>query len=252
MAYTDKHLGAKTTFGHVVGVEGEHYCPSLPEPLRDATIDFRAGRITSAEYRKRIAAREPYLMRQYEKRGNGTRFACPASGACPQVMCELKPKSMLPHPTTLIEGGQKIDARQRVIVTKDISKANPPDVCRQDTITIPDSVNARYNSEVRFGTDEYDRLYATLRNAQEGYHGFIKDEAKEALGDTGKRRVGGLAAQTVFTAFIGLAANLRKVKGFLLNAQPDEKGRLYVPRAKEEPVSASKPEPKPDAMPKAA
>lgn len=252
LAFPDKHLGVKTAYGHVIGVEGDLYCPSMPQPLIDATIDYRADRINKAEYDRRIAAREAFLMRPHERRGDATRYACPASGACPQVMCQLKPKSMEPHPTTLIEGGQKIDSRPVVIPVNAISKSSPPAVCRQNTITIPDSVNARYDQGVRFGTDEYDRLYATLRGAQEGYHGFAKDEAKEALAEPGKRRVPGLTAQTVFAGFAYMAANMRKISVFLRDAQPDEHGSLYVPRPKVTEARASYPEPEPAAPPLAA
>jgi hypothetical protein len=46
-------------------------------------------------------------------------------------------------------------------------------------------------------------------------NGFLKDPAHEALDDAGRRRVHGVAAQSLLVAFLILAANLRKIRSFL-------------------------------------
>jgi hypothetical protein len=74
--------------------------------------------------------------------------------------------------------------------------------------------------------------YNALRQAQEGLHEFVKDEAKEALASPGKRRIRGLAAQSFFSAVLLAAAAVRKVRVFLRNALTDSNGHLYVLRRK--------------------
>jgi hypothetical protein len=49
-----------------------------------------------------------------------------------------------------------------------------------------------------------------LRNTIEGLNGLIKDPAHEALAQPGRRRVRGIAAQSLFTAPLRIAANIRK------------------------------------------
>ena len=58
-------------------------------------------------------------------------------------------------------------------------------------------------------------MSGTLRNSIEGMNGFMKDSAFEAMADSQRRRIRGTAPQTIFVAFQILAANLRKIEGFL-------------------------------------
>jgi hypothetical protein len=46
-------------------------------------------------------------------------------------------------------------------------------------------------------------------------NGFVKDGAHEALGDPSRRRIRGVAAQSVFVAFLLFAANVRKIEAFI-------------------------------------
>ena len=91
---------------------------------------------------------------------------------------------------------------------------------------------ARYAQDLVFGNAEHTNTYNTLRQSQEGLHGFAKDDAYEALGPPGKRRAKGRAAQSVFATFLLAAAGIRKVRVFLRNALRDSNDDLYVPRRK--------------------
>jgi hypothetical protein len=71
---------------------------------------------------------------------------------------------------------------------------------------------------------------ATFRQSQAGLHGFAEDDAHEALGAPGKRRIGGKAAQSLVPAFLLAAANIRKIRTFLTHAQEDEHGAVFVLR----------------------
>jgi hypothetical protein len=68
-------------------------------------------------------------------------------------------------------------------------------------------------------------MYATARNTIEGFNGFVKDGAHEALADPTRRRLRGRAAQHVLTALLIMAANVRKIRAFMegLKATPKEK-----------------------------
>jgi hypothetical protein len=73
-------------------------------------------------------------------------------------------------------------------------------------------------------------VYATLRNGIEGMNGYAKDGAHEALADSTRRRIRGVAAQSVFVAFLLFAANLRKIEAFLTEeAVIDEGGMRRLP-----------------------
>jgi ATP-dependent Clp protease ATP-binding subunit ClpA len=54
--------------------------------------------------------------------------------------------------------------------------------------------------------------YATLRNTIESLNGLVKDPACEALAQPARRRVRGIAAQSIFTALLLMAANIRKIR----------------------------------------
>ena len=53
-----------------------------------------------------------------------------------------------------------------------------------------------------------------MRNTIEGLNGLIKDPAHEALAQPARRRVRGIAAQSVFTALLLMAANIRKIRAW--------------------------------------
>jgi hypothetical protein len=52
-------------------------------------------------------------------------------------------------------------------------------------------------------------------SAPTGMNGFVKDGAHEALDEPERRRIRGVAAQSVFAALLFAAANIRKIQTFL-------------------------------------
>ena len=75
-----------------------------------------------------------------------------------------------------------------------------------------------------FGSDEWHAAYATLRSTNEGMNGFVKDGAREALGDSQHRRIRGVAAQSVFVGLLLCAANLGKIERFLARRAAETAG----------------------------
>ena len=102
----------------------------------------------------------------------------------------------------------------RIPVT-DVLAAHPPKICTQGSITLPPDAGAKFRQLFAHESDEWHRAYATLRNSNEGMNGFIKDGAKEAVDDPERRRIGGVADQSVLVAFQLFSANIRKINEFL-------------------------------------
>jgi hypothetical protein len=195
--YRIDQLGRQANSHGAVMVEGTWYCPSMPEVLVNATIDLRAASIDGATYQARIAARADYALRR--KSGPDAdgyeRFMCPAGGDRPKVRCGLRP------PSLSLLGKRSVPA----------PPFEPPALCRQSAITIAPDVGARFAQSLSFGSEEWARHYATLRNTIEGWNGFAKDPAHEALAQPARRRVRGIAAQGILVTFLYMAANLRKI-----------------------------------------
>jgi serine/threonine protein kinase HipA of HipAB toxin-antitoxin module len=90
----------------------------------------------------------------------------------------------------------------------------PPRICTQTAITIAPDTGARYRQDLPYGSPAWHRSYATLRNTIEGLNGLVKDPAHEALAQPARRRVRGIAAQSIFTALLLMAANIRKIRAW--------------------------------------
>ena len=114
-------------------------------------------------------------------------------------MCPLRAGSLSPR-----------DGRAKVLQPP----PGPPGICRQTAITIAPDAGARYRQDLPYGSPAWHRTYATLRNTIEGLNGLIKDPAHQALAQPARRRVRGIAAQSIFTALLLMAANIRKIRAW--------------------------------------
>lgn len=157
---------------------------------------FSEGRTDEATYRSRLEERWNYLVRPKAKPDaeGHVRLVCPAANPWPLVRCELKPTPVRPENR----------GRLRIAVRADV-KANPPPSCSQQSVTIPPETGGKYRQSLLFGSSEWQSTYATLRNTNEGFNGYVKDPAHEALDDAGRRRLNGVAGQSILTA------NVRKI-----------------------------------------
>jgi hypothetical protein len=212
--YKIDQLGRQGTYEGMILVDGSFFCPAMSESLINATKDFRDNKIDEATHRARIAERQRLAIRakgQPDADGH-VRVMCPAANPAPQVRCELKPAS---------EGGDG-KVRIRIPVT-DVLASHPPKICTQGSITLPPDAGAKFRQAFAHESDEWHGAYATLRNSNEGMNGFIKDGGREAVDDPERRRIRGMAAQSVLVAFQLLAANIRKINEFLTKKTSSEK-----------------------------
>ena len=201
MDYRIDQLGIQANAGGAILVEGSWYCPALPEPLITATTRLRGHAITRDLYDQQITARSPYQLKHKDgpDADGYQRLTCPALGRRPGLICPLRQASTSPR-----------DGRPKVLQPPQ----EPPRLCRQTAITIAPDTGARYRQDLPYGSPTWHKTYATLRNTIEGLNGYAKDPAHQALAAPGRRRVRGIAAQSIFTALLLMAANIRKIRAW--------------------------------------
>ena len=201
MDYRIDQLGIQANTGGAILVEGTWYCPALPDPLITATASLRDHAITRELYDQQIAARAPYQLKHKDgpDADGYQRLSCPATGHNPPLICPLRQDSLTPR-----------DGRAKVFQPP----PEPPRICTQTAITIAPDIGARYRQDLPYGSPAWHKTYTTLRNTIEGLNGLIKDPAHEALAQPARRRVRGIAAQSVFTALLLMAANIRKIRAW--------------------------------------
>ncbi len=211
MDYRADQLGIQANSQGALLVEGSWYCPALPGPLITATARLRDHAITRDLWDQQIAARCPYQLKHKDgpDADGYQRLSCPAAGKHPRLICPLRQASLSPR-----------DGRAKVLQPP----AEPPSICRQTAITIAPDTGARYRQDLPYGTPAWHARYATLRNTIEGLNGYVKDPAHEALAQPARRRVRGIAAQSLFTALLLAAANIRKIRAWRALAASNKAG----------------------------
>lgn len=226
--YRKDWLGVQDSVDGFLQIEGAWYCTSIPDELTWATRDFLVNKtIDERTFQERIAERAKYRARPKEApdADGCVRMGCPAAGPAPIAACPLKPRSVQRRNPHMV----RIPLRVEV-------KKNPPKCCNQESVKIPPEKGARFAQTLQFRSEMWKRIYSTVRNSTEGMWGYMKDPAHEALEAAGRRRVGGVAAQSVFVAFLAYAANARKIDSFMagieglqVHAKRRRRQRDYLP-----------------------
>jgi hypothetical protein len=208
--YRKDQFGITESYAGAIQVEGAWYCPSMPQVLIEATIDFRVKKsIDKTTYAQRIEQRRRYLLRPKEKADQDgyTPMVCPAAGGSATVYCPLK------TPVGNISGRTRIS----------LAPSHPDKICvNKSSTSFPPTAGAKYGQSLHFGSPEWHAMYATTRNTIEGFNGYVKDANHEALDQPGRRRVRGYASQYLFTAMLVMSANLRKIYTFIRKHGKDE------------------------------
>jgi len=204
--YKDDQLGIMGEWGGALLIEGAFYCPSIPPMLAMATMDYREKIIDEDEWQTKLKRRDAYRLRPNEIPGldGHVRMLCPAAGGAPTMRCELKPKSM----------ARKNAGKQRTDLSP-LLVTNQPKICRQATVTFPPRAFANLGQDLPYGTPQWHDVYSLLRNAIEGGNGHLKEASGPAIGQAARRRIRGIASQSVFVAFGIFSMNLDRIEAFL-------------------------------------
>ncbi|MEV5784290.1 hypothetical protein AB0L42_25250 [Streptomyces sp. NPDC052287] len=196
--YAKDQLGIQAGFAGAELVEGNWYCPSMPQTLKDATKDLIAENIDKQTWIDRIRARAAYLFmpKQRPDAEGHRRMMCPAEAG--RTQCPLKQYTL----------GRGIHLP---LIDPAPTPAGPPLCCSQKTVTIPPEAGPNLWQPLQYGSEAWQRVYFRLRNSVEGINGYAKDTLYERLEEPGTRRIRGIAAQTILLAFQLAHANRRKL-----------------------------------------
>lgn len=197
--YRVDQLGRQAGAHGAIMVEGTWYCPSMPQPLIDATKDLYGERIDRETWIQRIEARKAYRLmpKELEDDDGYQRVMCPAEAA--KAQCPIKPRSL----------GRGIHLP---LVDPEPSPAGPLKVCRQRSVTLAPTDGAKHWQALEYGDEEWRKVYFRLRNSVEGFNGYAKNPLGEGIEAAGSRRIRGIAAQTILLAFQLAHTNRRKIK----------------------------------------
>jgi hypothetical protein len=208
---TRTSLGVQASHAGAILVEGQWYCPSMPEPLRDASIDFflrdegDACRISQQTYQDRLKQREPYALhvKQRPDAEGFVRLQCPAVGASATVKCPRKQ----PHPRS--------EDRPLTRIQVPLLVAPSPQVCEQKTLTIPPSSGAKYEQTYAYRSADWEAHYITGRQSVESMNKSIKDARFAPVDEPESRPRRGWIAQLLSLVVLVAASNVRKIVAWL-------------------------------------
>lgn len=196
--YRVDQLGIAAQTHGAIQVEGTWYSPAMPQALVDATADLLAERIDQITWQARIEARRAYALaaKAHPDADGHQRMMCPAAAG--KIQCPLKPSSL----------GSGIHLP---LADPQPSPVGVPKICEQLSVTIPPEVGAKHAQELAYGSEDWARVYHRLRNSIEAFNGFAKNDNHEAIERSQRRRVRGIAAQTILLSFQIAHANKRKI-----------------------------------------
>jgi hypothetical protein len=206
----DLHPGDRGPNGTHMGAtlaNGALYCPATPAPLLELSPLRRgAGEHEQAAHDRKAEELSNYRLAPITGRDPDgyQRVACPAAKR--KLRCPLRPESLtLPH------------GRPQVLEPPE----QPPKCCRQKTLTVPPSVNAKTAQKHDYPSRAHRRSYAR-RTAAERTYASVKDPATNDL-SRGWCRHMGLTAIALFAATVLVARNLRVADSFTARQAEDRR-----------------------------
>jgi len=198
---TDLHpndRGTKGTFAGAVCCNGNLYCPSTPEALfAIQPLSRGASEAETAAHDTQSAELARYKLGRIgaDDRDGHHRVMCPA--VMGKVRCPLRADSM-----TLTHD------RPEILRPPE----EPPTCCRQQTLTVPPTVNTKTAQKHDYPSKAH-RLSYGRRSAAERSNATVKDPASNDI-SRGWCRLTGLSSMTVMLACLFVVRNLRIVDSF--------------------------------------
>jgi hypothetical protein len=200
-------LGTQGTHEGAIRSNGNLYCPATPKPLLELRPLARGANAEQTETHDRLCQElSRYKLSPitgYDPDGYH-RVLCPAVQG--KLRCPLRPASM-----------QLDHARPQVLGAPE----HPPKCCRQQTITVPASINAKSAQKHDYPSPAHRRSYARRSGAERSYS-TVKDRATNDL-SRGWCRLAGLTPIALFTASVFIARNLRIADSFAARKADDQR-----------------------------
>ena len=83
----------------------------------------------------------------------------------------------------------------------------------------------KYGQYYQYGTDEWEMVFGYVRSQSESANNYVKNDSTFALYAPGRRRMRGPAAQAFLQVMTVAAANLQRIRDFLLE-QDERAGEI--------------------------
>lgn len=233
MDYKKDELGIQTTHAGAIQVEGSFYCPSMPTSLVNASKVTRSAedemqtqldspRKLRVERAREIAmqrrldatARAPYLLRSKEhmdERGS-TPMMCPAVGASATAFCDAPSRKISAIPA----------GKTALVVINNPPKELPRVCTNKSSIAVPLEAGAKHAQYYQYRSAEWQAHFSHGRNCVEGFNSYIKDGGTHSLADPSRRRLRGATAQYLLATITVVAANIEKIRHFVLQQAESE------------------------------
>jgi len=135
-------------------------------------------------------------------------MVCPAYGPGATIECPILRGK--PHP--------KASKKAKPSTLEDNLPLVPDKICTQSSVTFTALDGIDYEQPGHYGDDAWQERYTHDRNSIESTNNYLKS-GPEAMKDTSRRMLRGLAAQSYILTMMYVSANLRKIARFLRDAQ---------------------------------
>jgi len=210
MDYNTRQKGVQGQTHGALQVEGAHYCPATPMDLLDATVQMDEQIIDQPTYKARIEERRAYRVKPKEKPDEDGHYpvVCPAYGPGATIECPILRGK--PHP--------KASKKAKPTTLRENIPLMPDKICTQSSVTFTAFDGVEYEQPGHYGDDEWHERYKHDRNSIESMNDYLKS-GPEAMKDSSRRQLRGLAAQSYILTMMYVSANLRKIARFLRDAQ---------------------------------
>jgi hypothetical protein len=186
--YRTDRLGVHDYKNGAVFIEGSIYCPDMPRALKEASIDYRAGRIPRDAYLRRLQMRSHFELRLKGEPDKNGRYR-------------------MTHPTPNAFYNQQ-HPRPRAGLA-----------CTQKSVTFERSDGLSHSQAHPYMSAAWRASYAQANCALEAFNARLHSRRDERSGSA--RRVAGIAAAQVFVTIELADYNLRVLDRFVRETPED-------------------------------